>query len=98
VVDAPGHLSGHVNLLVRDEVAGWMLLAGDAAHSPDILSGKSGIATFMMPGTTTLGCAHVDKEAAELHIERMRALRDSGVDIVLHRDMQWFHANKEKFV
>jgi hypothetical protein len=51
----------------------------------------------MIPGTTTLGCAHVDKEAAELHIERMRVLRDSGVDIVLHHDMEWFQANREKF-
>ncbi|KAI0633720.1 beta-lactamase-like protein [Trametes polyzona] len=74
VVDAPGHMPGHVNLLARTSADGaWIFLAGDSAHDWRLLTGEARIASHAL-----LGCAHGDKTAAAAHIARMRALEGGG--------------------
>ncbi|KAF2097065.1 Metallo-hydrolase/oxidoreductase [Rhizodiscina lignyota] len=98
IVNAPGHLPGHVNLLVRERSGGWIYLAGDTAHHSDLLDGKAEVSTYTDAATGCLKCAHSDKEAAETHIKRVRRLRDEGgVEIILHHDMNWFEKNKNRF-
>lgn len=98
VINAPGHLPGHMNLLVREHSGAWIYLGGDSAHHADILDGKAEIATYTDQATGCLKCAHLDKEAAETHIKRLRKLRDeNGVEIILHHDFKWLHKNKDRF-
>jgi glyoxylase-like metal-dependent hydrolase (beta-lactamase superfamily II) len=99
VCNAPGHLPGHMNLLLREKSSGdWLYLAGDSAHHIDLLNGKADIATYKDDVTGACRCAHVDKEAAERHIKRVRRLRDEGrVEVILHHDLSWLEKNRDRF-
>ncbi|MCJ1327020.1 hypothetical protein MMC10_003686 [Thelotrema lepadinum] len=100
VVHAPGHLPGHINLLVRvdadannngngdGESGRWVYLAGDAAHDRRLLRGEVGIAEWDIEGGGK-GCIHFDKEAAEETLERIRGLERVEVEIVLAHDWEW---------
>ncbi|KAM7199272.1 hypothetical protein V8F33_004520 [Rhypophila sp. PSN 637] len=46
VVDSPGHLYGHVNLLARLGEKEYVYLGGDCCHDPRILAGEKGIAMY----------------------------------------------------
>jgi hypothetical protein len=73
-----GHLSGHIDLLPRTSADGaGIYLAADSAHHWDRISGKGDIA-LGRPGRPH-SCAHQDKEVAEEHIRRIRALRELPV-------------------
>ncbi|KAG6908115.1 hypothetical protein DXG01_006084 [Tephrocybe rancida] len=68
IIDAPGHCPGHVNLLVRTSAeGGWVYLAGDSGHLWSLVTGESEVATAH-------GCVHVDKDAAVVHLARIREL------------------------
>ncbi|OJT09390.1 hypothetical protein TRAPUB_14138 [Trametes pubescens] len=92
IVDAPGHMLGHINLLARTSAdGGWIFLAGDSAHDRRLLTGEAGI-----PNHGLLGCAHGDKVATAEHIVRMRALEVEypRVRVLLAHDVPWYDANK----
>lgn len=95
IVDAAGHLPGHVNILARTNATGsWIYLAGDTAHDMRLLTGERGVADFV----DELGhrvCAHTDKEKAEAHIARVRELLGMPkVHVLLAHDYIWYEANK----
>ncbi|CCX33411.1 beta-lactamase-like protein [Pyronema domesticum] len=90
VVDAPGHLQGHINLLVRTE-GGWVYLAGDAAHDRRLLMGVKEVAVW-----ENGGCIHSDKEMAVKTIAKIRKLRDLGVEVILAHDKEWEEQNRER--
>jgi glyoxylase-like metal-dependent hydrolase (beta-lactamase superfamily II) len=46
IVDAPGHLFGHVNLLARIGEESWAYLGGDCCHDVRILKGESDVAMY----------------------------------------------------
>jgi len=94
VIDAPGHLSGHINLLVRTSAdGGWIYLAGDTAHHWNLLTGESTIACGH-PGHHH-SSAHQDKELAEQHIRRVRELLNiPRVRVLLAHDVPWYEENK----
>ncbi|KAI4632150.1 uncharacterized protein J4E87_001621 [Alternaria ethzedia] len=46
IIDAPGHLFGHINLLARTGPKKWAYLGGDCCHDPRILSGEKRIALY----------------------------------------------------
>jgi glyoxylase-like metal-dependent hydrolase (beta-lactamase superfamily II) len=98
VVNAPGHLPGHINLLVRLEADKWIYLAGDSCHDVRILHGEKETSVYPDPSSGLLKCAHADKELAELHLERVRKLGELGVEIVLAHDWRWDQDNKGRFV
>ena len=93
VVDAGhGHIPGHINLLVRTSADGdWVYLAGDSAHHWNLLNGKGKIGHH-----PHFGCAHVDPEAAEEHMERIKTLikENPRVRVLLAHDEVWYNANK----
>lgn len=98
IIDSPGHLAGHLNLLVRVSSSQWIYLAGDACHHPRILSGATDMASWEENGMTV--CIHVDKEVAMDTLERIRDLREGGlegarVEVVLAHDADWFRNNSE---
>ena len=94
IIDAPGHLSGHINVLARTSSDGaWIYLAGDSAHHKNLLTGESDIAVHH-PGHVH-GCAHENKEEAEAHLVRIRALRAlPRVRVLLAHDEEWYGFNK----
>jgi len=92
VIDAPGHLSGHINVLARtSQDGGWIYLAGDSAHHWNLITLESDIAVGH------LGiCAHEDKEAAEEHIRRINALwKLPRTRVLLAHDEPWCTKHKE---
>jgi len=77
VIDAPGHLPGHINLLARVAPAKWVYLGGDCCHDPRILSGEKGIALYD-DGQGGLRSVHADTDEAARTVERATRLLKKG--------------------
>ena len=89
VVDAPGHLAGHVNVLARTSADGaWALFAGDSAHDWALLTGAARVATAPV-------CMHADRADAEAHMARIAELRreNGRVRVLLAHDRPWYAEN-----
>ncbi|KAL6308686.1 Cerato-platanin-domain-containing protein [Sparassis latifolia] len=91
LVDAPGHLPGHLNALVRTSPdGGWVYLAGDSAHDWRLIHGEAQIAR-----TDRWGCAHVDVQQAKVHFGRIKELQENRrVRVILAHDTPWYEENK----
>lgn len=102
IVNAPGHLQGHVNLLVRTGPSRWVYLAGDACHDRRILRGEVQIAEWKDAGGHSF-CIHVDRPEAERTLQRIReveAMQDGAqVEVILAHDVEWIEKkeNRERF-
>jgi glyoxylase-like metal-dependent hydrolase (beta-lactamase superfamily II) len=96
VIDAPGHLPGHVNVLARTSSDGaWIYLAGDTAHDWRLLRGQSEIACKRDGHGHVTMCMHADPEAAKITMERVsKLLEHPKVRVVLAHDNE-FWDNKE---
>ena len=73
IVNAPGHLPGHINLLCRISTSPlrYVYLAGDACHDIRLFTGEREIATW----TDAEGkycCIHADIDATKETLRRMR--------------------------
>ncbi|KAJ8119657.1 hypothetical protein ONZ43_g3443 [Nemania bipapillata] len=92
IVDAPGHLTGHINLLARtlndDGSVSWVYLAGDACHDRRILRREKGISEWL-DAHGQVCCIHADRAQAEATIDRIRDLESKGVEIILAHDVDW---------
>ncbi|PSK40242.1 hypothetical protein B9Z65_8182 [Elsinoe australis] len=102
VLDVPGHLPGHLNLLCRISPTKWVCLCGDAFHDPRLLSGEKGVGTWDDAAGHTF-CIHLDKEVAEESIRRLRELEKSGgegveVELIAAHDEVWMGRNKGSFL
>ncbi|KAF5350959.1 hypothetical protein D9756_008238 [Leucocoprinus leucothites] len=95
IVDAPGHVWGHVNLLARTSADGaWVYLAGDTAHHWNLVTGKSAVAC-MHPGEATV---HLHKELAEEMIGRVKEVtKIPRVRVLLAHDKPWYDGGKGFF-
>lgn len=95
IVNAFGHLPGHINVLARTSDDGaWIYLAGDSAHHWDLVTGKGSIVVNEAV-TGFARCAHVNKEAAEQHLLRIRKLLEMPrVKVLLAHDGPWYEENK----
>ncbi|KAJ3557558.1 hypothetical protein NP233_g11707 [Leucocoprinus birnbaumii] len=95
IVDAPGHIWGHTNLLARTSADGaWAYLCGDTAHHWNLIQGTSNIAC-MHPGKAF---SHVDKALAEEMIGRVRELmKIPRVRVLLGHDKPFFEAREGFF-
>ncbi|KAI0762011.1 beta-lactamase-like protein [Trametes elegans] len=84
LVDAIGHLAGHVNVLARTSAAGsWIFLGSDAAHDRRLLTGEAELR------------AHACKADAVEHIRRVGSLLGvPRVQVLLAHDWEWYEANK----
>ncbi|KAG5644284.1 hypothetical protein DXG03_008770 [Asterophora parasitica] len=94
IVDAAGHLPGHINVFARTSADGaWIYLAGDSAHHWDLITGKGDIAVSKGVGFSR--CAHQNKEAAEQHNLRIRKLLEiPRVRVLLAHDEPWYEVNR----
>lgn len=80
IVDAPGHLPGHINLMCRISRSKFVILAGDACHDVRLFTGERDIATW----TDNHGkycCIHADVPAAKETIARLREVGYNGIQI-----------------
>jgi glyoxylase-like metal-dependent hydrolase (beta-lactamase superfamily II) len=100
LVDAPGHLAGHLNALVRTSSDGsWLFLGADSAHDVRLITGEKEIGTFLHPGTGSVMCLHDDVEKAKEHIDRIRRVNASPkVQVLMAHDIGWFEENRDKGV
>jgi glyoxylase-like metal-dependent hydrolase (beta-lactamase superfamily II) len=108
VVDAPGHLTGHVNLLARVGPKKWVYLGGDCCHDPRILTGEKEIAEYG-DGLGGVRSAHANTEMAENTVKDIAKLmmegrvREEGtedeveVEVVVAHDKEWRERNSERF-
>lgn len=98
VLDVPGHLPGHINLLCRVGPQRWKCLCGDAFHDPRLLTGEKDVGTWETDGQTF--CIHFDKEGAEESIRRLRALQTveggDDVELIAAHDEGWFEAHAKE--
>lgn len=99
IVDSPGHIPGHLNLLARVGKGSWMYLAGDACHHPRLLSGETDMATWVENGMHV--CIHVDKSLAEDTVRNIRELAENAekrgeqVRVALAHDGQFYEAHQK---
>ncbi len=90
IVDAAGHLPGHVNLLIRTTPdGGWLFLAADSAHDWRLLKGQGKIPRKPF-------CMHVDVEKAEAQIANIVKLLEENkrAQVLLAHDVPWYEKNK----
>jgi glyoxylase-like metal-dependent hydrolase (beta-lactamase superfamily II) len=75
LIDSPGHLFGHVNLLARIGPTKWVYLGGDCCHDARILTGEKDIALYDDgEGKGHLRSVHVDTDEARTTLGRVRRL------------------------
>jgi glyoxylase-like metal-dependent hydrolase (beta-lactamase superfamily II) len=101
VIDSPGHLYGHVNLLVRMGEKKYVYLGGDCCHDTRILNGEKGIAEYD-DGRGGLRSVHVDtcvakKTLAEIDAAVSELRREADVEVVLAHDAGWRERNGHRF-
>lgn len=98
IVDSPGHLVGHLNLLVRIGRDHWVYLAGDACHHGRLLRGMTQFAEWEENGVTV--CIHADKALATETLSKIRQLQKEGfagcqhVEVILAHDLEWYEEHQ----
>ena len=103
VIDSPGHLYGHVNLLLRVSATRWLYLGGDCCHDPRILKGTKETAMYD-DGKGGKRSVHADTPAAKETIARIQKFlaKDgkSGITIepILAHDKSWRDSNRHRFL
>ncbi|KAH6606945.1 hypothetical protein Trco_006098 [Trichoderma cornu-damae] len=99
VIDTPGHIYGHVNLLARLGERRWAYLGGDCCHDTRIIRGEKDIGLFD-DGHGGLRSIHVDTGETRRSLDKILAfIKDQGaegneVDFVLAHDTVWRQNNK----
>ncbi|KAI1113269.1 hypothetical protein F5Y14DRAFT_224427 [Nemania sp. NC0429] len=101
IVDSPGHIYGHVNLLVCIGEGKFVYLGGDCCHDTRILSGEKEIAEYDN-GCGGLRSVHVDtglakKTLAEIDEGLGELGRGTEVEVVLAHDKGWRERNRHRF-
>ncbi|KAF2104234.1 hypothetical protein NA57DRAFT_70450 [Rhizodiscina lignyota] len=98
VIDAPGHIIGHVNLLARIGKDRWVYLGGDCCHDVRILKGEKGIATYD-DGHGGQRTVHMDTQAATKTLDQIKSFlgKNAQVQVIVAHDIGWREKNKDKF-
>ena len=103
VIDSPGHLYGHVNLLVRISEQRYVYLGGDCCHDPRIFQGEKGIAMYE-DGRGGMRSVHVDTHVATQTLERIRQFVENRtvdgnveIEVIMAHDGVWREQNRHRF-
>lgn len=97
IIDSPGHLPGHINLLCRVSPDSWVYLGGDSCHDTRLLTGEKEVSTWKDEDGNVM-CIHLDRAAAEEIMKRIHQLRetpDYKVEVIMAHDWSWYEKNKE---
>ncbi|KAF5373167.1 hypothetical protein D9758_001770 [Tetrapyrgos nigripes] len=97
LIDATGHMAGHINVLARTSSNGsWIYLGSDTAHDVRLLTGEKEVGEVPDPSRPgVMVCAHVDKAVAIQHIRRVGSLMQvPGVHVLMAHDREWYEKNK----
>lgn len=103
VIDSPGHLYGHVNLLARVSANKWLYLGGDCCHDLRILKGTKDTAMYD-DGKGGTRSVHADTPSAKATLSRIQKLLaedgKGGVTIepILAHDKAWRENNRHRFL
>ncbi|KAL9110660.1 MAG: hypothetical protein Q9227_004837 [Pyrenula ochraceoflavens] len=87
IVPAPGHLPGHINLVVHGNDQ-TIYLAGDACHDRRILRQEREIGTWEDADGKSC-CIHASRQETETTLEMIRGVEKSGVEVVFAHDWEW---------
>ena len=99
IVDAPGHLQGHVNLLARIGPDKWVYLGGDCCHDSRIITGEKDIATYP-DGHGGMRSVHSNLPLAKdtiAMIQEFVKTNGQGVEWIIAHDKGWSDKNQTKF-
>jgi glyoxylase-like metal-dependent hydrolase (beta-lactamase superfamily II) len=111
IIDSPGHLFGHMNLLCRTGPKKWVYLGGDCCHDVRILTGEKDVALYD-DGHGHLRSVHVDTDKAKNTLANIRPLLKKGevvqqtasgdreaveVEVIVAHDGGWRERNKDRF-
>ncbi|KAL6165943.1 hypothetical protein ACJQWK_09153 [Exserohilum turcicum] len=98
IINAPGHLPGHINLLARTSLSQEVYMAGDACHDRRLLTGEKTIGEWHDTHGQVC-CIHANRKQAEETIQRIRLLEKEGVEIIFSHDDEWENnpANSSRF-
>lgn len=97
IVDAPGHLPGHINLLAyTSSKIHPIYLAGDTCHDRRLLTGEKQISTWE-DAEGRVCCIHADRWKGHDTIKMVRILEGEGVEVVLAHDGVWEERNGDRF-
>lgn len=101
VIDTPGHITGHVNLLARIASSKWVFLGGDCCHDNRIWKGECGIAMYD-DGHGNLRSVHMDTDAARTSVDRIKELKagveGEDIEIIIAHDKGWMEENGNRFL
>ncbi|KAL2106352.1 hypothetical protein VUR80DRAFT_6856 [Thermomyces stellatus] len=103
VVDSPGHLYGHVNLLARVGARRYVYLGGDCCHDPRILSGEKGIALYddgrggVRSVHTHTGVARGTLDRIDAFIRAEKERSEVEVETIVAHDAAWREKNRYRF-
>jgi glyoxylase-like metal-dependent hydrolase (beta-lactamase superfamily II) len=98
ILNAPGHLPGHINLLCRTSLkpTKYILLAADSFHDRRLLTGEKDIAEWCDRDTPSITrCIHMDIEVAKQTLRRIRDAEEGVADelgyveVVFSHDPVW---------
>ncbi|EXJ80460.1 hypothetical protein A1O1_08605 [Capronia coronata CBS 617.96] len=78
IVNAPGHLPGHINLLCRVASTKYVYLAGDSCHDVRLLTGEKDIAMWTDDRGKSC-CIHADIPRTKETLARIREVRTNGL-------------------
>lgn len=101
IIDSPGHLYGHVNLLARIGEGKYIYLGGDCCHDPRILTGEKDIALYE-DGRGGMRSVHVDTGVARGTLDLIDEFVKGGsasteVEVVVAHDGKWRERNMHRF-
>lgn len=100
IVNAPGHIQGHVNALLRVRPEKWVYLGGDCCHDRRIITGEKRIAEHD-DGHGKVKSAHSDLAEAKItiqNIQKLIAVNGNTVEWVVAHDWKWASENQHRFL
>jgi glyoxylase-like metal-dependent hydrolase (beta-lactamase superfamily II) len=104
VIDSPGHLYGHLNLLARVGQSEYIFLGGDSCHDPRILTGEKRISLYD-DGRGGIRSVLIDTGVAQRTLDWIREFmterrvggKEVTVEVVVAHDAAWRERNRHRF-
>ncbi|KAK5168294.1 uncharacterized protein LTR77_006863 [Saxophila tyrrhenica] len=99
IIDAPGHLQGHVNLLARLGPEKWVYLGGDCCHDSRIITGEKEIAMYP-DAHGEMRSVHSNLPVARTTIAMIQDFvktNGDNVEWIIAHDKGWADNNQERF-